>query len=274
MTIWRLILMIVSAYFTHRKGMKQLRTARLHHTAIDGILTAYRNGDYQSALHIAESMKGDPTLADSYFFFTGTMMMNLGRFQEAERRLRQNLTVVPDEKRRALAHSSLGQLLLELQRYDEALECFHTSLQYWPDRGSSHRDLAEACLRKGGHADAVKWARLAVQEDRDQLETSNSPALEDVANINLAEDLSTLAWAVAADSGDSAQVDRLVNEAESLSFTAASPKAQVQCHAGRAYLALGDSVRSEHHFSEAARIDPNGLWGRAGQAMSATGVNA
>jgi tetratricopeptide (TPR) repeat protein len=272
MSLWQLIKMlgtILTGRRRYKKSMNQLRNATQQMDAIHAVLGAYRKGDYAGALQAAESLKGNPDRAAAYFFFSGMMVMNLGRLQEAEQFLRRHLTLATDEKRTALAYSSLGQLLLEMQRYDEAVECFQTSLRHWPDRGSAHRDLAEACLRRGGHtADAVQWARLAVKEDRSRDDSGSSPEAQEVYNTNLAEDLATLAWAVAEDSRDRAEVDRLVGEAVTLLGPATSPAAQVHCHSGRAYLALGNSRKSEHHFEEAARIDPNGLWGRTARAMT------
>jgi tetratricopeptide (TPR) repeat protein len=272
MSLWQLIKMlgrILAGRRRYNKGMRGLKTAFLRRDATNAVLDAYRKGDYAGALRAAEAFKGNADLAGSYFFFTGTMLMNLGRLEEAEQYLRRRLNVATDEKLTALSYSSLGLLLLEMQRYDEAMECFQTSLRHWPDRGSSHRDIAEVCLRRGGHtSDAVKWAQLAVKEDRSTGDWTGSPEAQEVYNINLAEDLSTLAWALAEDSRDRAQVDRLVDEAVKLVGTATSPTAQVHCHSGRAYLALGDSPKSERHFEEAARIDPNGLWGRTARAMT------
>jgi tetratricopeptide (TPR) repeat protein len=271
MSLWQLIKMlgaILSGRRRYKKSMNQLRTSTLHMDTIKAILDAYRKGDYAGALRAAEALKGNPALAASHFFFSGIMLMNLGRLQEAEQYLRRHLTVATDEKKTALAYSSLGHLLLEMQRYDEALECFETSLRHWPNRGSSHRDIAEASLRRGGHtSEAVKSAQLAVKEDRSKDNLAGSPEAQEVYNTNLAEDLSTLAWAIAEDSRERAQVDRLVDEAVTLLGPGTSPAAQVHCHSGRAYLALSDSRKSEHHFEEAARIDPNGLWGRSARAM-------
>ncbi len=272
MSFWQLIKMFVRVLMGHRRyqrGMDQLRTSSLRLKAIDETLAAYRKGDFEEGLRIAETMKGNPMLQGPYLFFSGTMLMHLGRFQEAEQRLRRNLTAQTGAQSTALAYSSLGQLLLELQRYDEAVECFETSLRHWPERGSGHRDLAEACLRRGGQAsDAVQWARLAVLEDRSRISPADSPKLREVCDINLGEDLATMAWAVAEDSRDRPQVDSLVDEAVPLVRGAVSPSAMVHYLSGHAYLALGDSVKSGQHFYEAGRIDPNGLWGRSARGMN------
>ena len=272
MSIWRLLKMLVSLVFLHRrhrKAMDQFRTSTLKMNSIDAVLAAYREGDYQGALSAAESMKGNPKLLGAYLFFTGTMLMHLGRLREAEHRLRLNVGAPQETKTLAIGYSSLGQLLLELQRYDEAMECFETSLRHWPDRGSSHRDIAETWLRRGNPSAAVEWAQRAVNEDRGRMDPEASAKLQEVCNLNLGEDLATLAWAVAADSRDRAKVENLAGEAVTLVHSAVSPRAMVHYHLGQAYRALGDSATSAEHFAEAARADPNGLWGRSARAMAA-----
>ena len=165
----------------------------------------------------------------------------------------------------ALNRAVLGELYLERGRYGEAIRCFEASLSDWPGRGSCHRAIAEAWLRKGDDpAEALKWAQLAVEEDRVAKDYT-----QEVRDTNLGEDLGTLAWAVAVASRDAAEVDRLVAEAESKAGTRlVTSSAQVQYFAGRAYEALGDTTRSTRHFKEASRIDSQGLWGRAARAAA------
>jgi len=238
---------------------------------LNGMLEAYRAGDYEIALHFIDAMK-DNRSDRGYFSFRGDMLLYLGRFDEAEQCLRQSMALHSDPKRRALAYSSLGGLLLERRRYDEAMECFQNSLKLWPNHGSAHRHLAETYLRRGaGTSEAVKLAKLAISEDESR--KPGSPLEQEAANTNLGLDLATLAWAVAADSQDRDEVDRLVDQALPLVSTVIPLTAQVRCYAGYAYQALGDSRKSEYHFDEAARIDPHGLWGRNARAAAA-GVSA
>ena len=271
MSIWQLIRMLVKVLFgyrSHVRSMDQIRSAQSHMSAIEDILGSYREGDYESALKAAEQLKGRPEHAASYFFFSGTMLMNLGRLEEAEQFLRRNVTSAPDNKRKALGYSSLGQVLLEMNRIDEAVQCFETSLTYWPQRGSAHRDIAEAWLRRGNRSGrAVEFAQLAVEEDRERENPTGHKEGQEVCNLNLGEDLATLAWAIAVDSHNRAQVDQLVGEALPLVTSAVSPSAQAHYHSGRAYLELGDSPKSSEYFAAAARIDPNGMWGRAARKM-------
>ena len=76
--------------------------------------------------------------------------------------------------------------------------------------------------------------------------------------------------ALAVSSRNVAEVDRLVAEADSFcAGIPVSPIAQVHVLSGLAYAALGDEVKRARHFETAARVDPNGIWGREAQAQPA-----
>jgi tetratricopeptide (TPR) repeat protein len=164
----------------------------------------------------------------------------------------------------ALAYSSHGQVLVELERCEEALKCFETSRQCDPNRGGADRDTAHAWLIRGKPEQALNWAKSALEKER--ASTGDKESRE----LNLRESLATLAWAVASTRGDREEVDRLAAEAIPPPETRApSSCAEVHIHLGKAYAALGDSAKSEWHFEEAARIDPKGLWGRAARSLVA-----
>jgi tetratricopeptide (TPR) repeat protein len=118
----------------------------------------------------------------------------------------------------------------------------------------------DAWLRRGNPAEALNWARVAVEKGRASTQESR---------LDLSTNLAMLAWAVASASGDRDEVDLAVDEAVSLAKARPVPAscAQVHVNSGRAYAALGDWRKSQEHFDAAARIDPNGLWGRAAKAL-------
>jgi tetratricopeptide (TPR) repeat protein len=249
--------------------------------AIAALLAPYRKGDFKAALQAAEGLRKD---ARAYCSFRGGILTQLGDLREAEDLLQKSIqlseqrelalqaggirarkSLATQLRLTALSRSMLGELYLERGRYGEAIRCFEASLRDWPGRGSSHRAIAETWLRRGDDpAEALKWAQLAVEEDRVAKDYT-----QEVRDTNLGEDLGTLAWAVAVASHDAAEVDRLVAEAESKVGTRlVTSSAQVQYFAGRAYDALGDTDRSTQHFKEASRIDSQGLWGRAARAAA------
>jgi tetratricopeptide (TPR) repeat protein len=239
-------------------------------------LAAYRRGDYAAALQATEGLRKARTIRE-YWFLRGGALMQPGQLDEAEKSLNQAMELMrpsgaaiqgPREsrKRSALGSAILIELYLEQSRYDEAVKRSEASLRDLPGHGPFHAYMAEACLRRGDRpGEALKWATLAVEEDR-----TDKALPRESHNSNLSEHLATLAWAVAVASRDRAQVDRLVDEAVNLAdaLSIVPTSAQVHFKSGLAYAALGDEERCTRYFEEAARIDPQGRWGRAARAKA------
>ena len=193
--------------------------------------------------------------------------MQLGQLDETEKSLHQAMELMPlsgsaiqgpreSRKRSALGSAILVELYLEQSRYNEAMKRSQASLRDLPGHGPFHAYMAEACLRRGDRpSEALKWATLAVEEDR-----TDKALPRESHDVNLSEHLATLAWAVAVASKDAALVDRLVDEALKLAgaLSIVPTSAQVQFKSGLAYAALGDGERSMRYWEEAARIDPQG----------------
>jgi tetratricopeptide (TPR) repeat protein len=250
-----------------------LRKWRRRKTGIDGFLKTYRHGDFAGALRAIEPLRKEPI---AYCAFYGSIQLQLGNLDEAERSYRKGIELAEQRgssagssggqrKLAALRWEMLGQVHLERQRYEEALLCFDTGLSIWPGHGPFHRAIAETWVRRGnGPAEALQWAEMAVAEER--AEPVASPLLH---GTNLGEALATQAWAVAVATHERSRVDELVAEAVSAAGDlAVTSSAQVRYQSGRAYEALGDTERSAHYFAEASRIDPRGRWGRAARAMA------
>jgi tetratricopeptide (TPR) repeat protein len=248
---------------------KFARHRKVTMAAINGVMEPYRLGDYQAALEAAEGFRDDGEITAEYCFFRGASLSHLGRLEEAETWLRRNIalhTAAGDKRRLAIGLTSLGNVLLRAGHYDEAKKCFQDSIRTAPDRGSGYRSLAELCLVRGGDpAEAAGLAKLAVQ--REQADKVHSASLR---NLNLGEDLATLAWAIAAELHDAAQVARLADAAiAGVGDTNVQSTAQVHYHLGCAFAELGDLATSAGHYEEAARIDPQGHWGRAARSRAA-----
>ena len=248
--LWRL----VGVFIHYRRAMKNLRACRASGPP-DPTLEAFRRGDYQTAL------QGGIASGDAYF--QGAMRMQLGQYGEAEELLKQARAAQTEPKLAALANVTLGDLYVAQRRYEEAMKCFNAALSAWSGRGSTHRSVAELWLRRGDNpAEALRWARLAVEKER-----TESGVTEETKAINLAEDQATLAWAIAVNSRNAAEVKRIDSEIAMPARTPVSSLAQIHCHLGAAYTILGDSTQSTGHFEYAAKTDPNGLWGRTAQSM-------
>lgn len=233
---------------------------------LDAVLAAYQAGDYETALERAEGLKRRGSETAEYCFFRGKSLYELGKLEEAEASLRQSLPLEKEQRRRALSQEALGSVLLEQKRYTDAVASFEGCIADWPDRGCSHRAIAETGLRQGiWIAEAFSRAQEAVEIDR----AAHALSAE-IHNVNLGMALATLAWAAAVHSGDAAEVDRLTAAAVQLSGEdTKSVMSQVHYHAGMAYAALGKTEESARHFERAAAADPRGNFGRLAQQRRA-----
>ena len=245
--------MLFEIFFAYRKAKKNLETATRLRMTEDPMTRAYRSGQYEQALALAM----DP-------FLRAEMLIQLGRSSEGEQALRQIAQTEQNPKALALIQSQIGQVLLRQQRYDEAMECFQTAIRHWPERGSGYRNLAEWYLRRGDNpAEALRMARLAIEKEK------AGPGLsEDSKALNLAEQSSVLAWAISVNSHDGAEVDRLC---QGVAFPAIAPVSSLAMSGvffGKAWAILGDIRQSAAQFEHAARIDPNGVWGREAASMA------
>ncbi len=257
----RLIEWILELILNFRLAEKNLKTAMSLRTAPIAMQNAFNCGQYQNALAICEAAAQSGM---DMGVFQGSLLTQLGRFVEAEQILAQALTRETQPKSAALANCVLGELYMAEQRYDQAFVSFQTALNLWPERGATHRCIAEVGLRRGDDpAVALQWAQVAVEKEK---ASQGFAPLTKV--VNLATELATLAWAVAVSSRNAPEVDRL--DAEADSFCAGIPVssiAQVHIYSGMAYAALGDEAKRQQHFETAARVDPNGVWGREGHAQ-------
>lgn len=270
-------------------GRKTGRKTSVKLASLEPLLTPYRRGDYNAALAATEALRNGP-MRQSYHFYRGALLGQLGRLAEAETELKQGVAmadaaelaaqnrgvafVEQARKLAALSNQELGNCYLDQGRYGEAQNCFQTSLHHWPGHGSTHRALAELSLRRGDPAAALEWAGMSVQEERGSVPApSISRAGEkaralarDAKNSNLGESLATLAWALAAARQDVSEAESsIVQAAELTQGQPACSAAQVHLHAGYAYAALGQRARAEPYWKEAACLDPHGRSGRAAQ---------
>jgi len=258
-----LLLYYLIWYGAHR-GHRQIARGIQTLNALEAVQSSYRAGDYESALQQSEALKRGSSKTPEHCFFRGTMLHQLGKFAESEASLLEGLPLESDLHRRALASNTLGVVLMDMERYPEALAAFEEAIRMWPDRGTGHREVAEVWLRQGRElAQALQRARRALEIDR----ASQAPSAE-THNLRIAEDASLLAWAIAANSGNSQEVETLL--AEAFPLTANAPKAiqaQVRFYAGQAYAALEMPEKSASRFSEASKMDPQGQFGRMARAM-------
>lgn len=223
------------------------------------VMTAYRAGDYETAIEKAEKLKDGAKKTPEYCCVRGEMLHHAGRLDEAQASLREALPLHDDPREKALVYDMLASVLMDQARYTEAIAFYDSAGRAWPDRGSNQRGIAEVWLRQGRELkEAADCARQAVEIDR-----RATGMTKEALDTRLGEDLAVLAWAVAANSGDVGQVDRLVTEAFQLCDRKTKPiLSQIHYHAGQAYEALNIPERSQDHFRLAREIDPKGIFAR------------
>ena len=130
--------------------LHRARLIRRFRRAIVAQHEAYRRGDYEGQLEAAEALKRSAHPA--HLYFRGKALFELGRMEEAEVCLRQSSIEEYDGHCIALYKDELGQVLVEQQRYDEAIACFESGIPHWPQRGGCHRGIAATLLRQGDNA--------------------------------------------------------------------------------------------------------------------------
>jgi len=217
------------------------------------VMAAYRAGKYALALKEAERLKDGSSNTAEYCFFRGGMLHHLGRLSEAEASLREGLPLETDSRRRALRYNTLASILMDQERFAEAIAFYENAGRVWPDRGSNQSGIAEAWLRQGRElSEALDHARQAVEIDR-----RATGMKKEALDTRLGEDLAVLAWGVAANSGDVREVESLLTEAFPLCGTRTRPiLAQIHYHAGRAYEALKIPEKAQGHFRQAVEVAP------------------
>ena len=161
---------------------------------MDLLMDAYRNGDYEGALRIIEGAKGKSFEESAYLYFRGAMLHHLGRLPEAQASLRKGIPLEEHRQWKALAQGTPGAVLMDQERYPEAIAVLENSVKAWPDRGSSHRVIAELWLRQNRElGTALDEARHALEIDR-----AARGLPQQSLDSRVGEDLATLAWAEAA----------------------------------------------------------------------------
>lgn len=258
-----LIEWILEVILNFRMAEKNLRTAMNRHNAGPQVMMmqAFVRGEYQQALAISTAAQHGVTVG----VFDGALLMQVGRLNEAERMISEALTRETEPRSTALAHCVLGEVYMFQHQYDKALSCYNSALSLWPERGGTYRAIAEVGLRRGEDPSVVlQWARLAVEKEK---ASQGIVPMTKVANVGA--ELATLAWAVAVSSRNAPEVEKLLSEADS--YCAGIPVssiAQVHFYGAMACAALGHEAKRAQHLKAAARIDPNGVWGREAQQQT------
>ena len=230
-----------------------------HNRILREQLEAYKRGDYETQMRIVEGFRRRGSEPSRYLFFRGTALFELGDLAGAEGCLRRSIADERVPMLKTLAEDQLGLVLIEQGRHDEAIANFENVIALAPDRAGGHRGMAIALLRQGRQTgDALRHARQAVEID----EAARKAPREDL-DLNLAESLAALAWAVAVYAGDAERTESLLEDAFALCPERTRPiRAELHYHAARAYLALDRVDTCQVQLVRAIEADPKGNFGR------------
>jgi tetratricopeptide (TPR) repeat protein len=101
----------------------------------------------------------------------GEALLQQGRVDEAMTQFQQALQINPNY---AEAHNNLGNVLLRKGRVDEALAQYQTALQIKSDYADAHYNLGDALLQKGRVDEAITQYQATLQIKSDELEAHNN----------------------------------------------------------------------------------------------------
>jgi tetratricopeptide (TPR) repeat protein len=234
-------------------------------------LAAYQRGDYQAQLKIIEGFRIGGSEPAHYLFFRGGACFQLGRLGEAEQVIRRSMSMETSPVLSVLCQDQLGHILMEQGRWDEASACFQECILESPKRGGGHRAIAEGLLRHSERNEAALGAaRLGVAADRAKTARGRLGKLDRAASLS--ESLAFLAWALAKNRANAAEVESALKEAFALCGETTKPVlAELHFCAGHAYADLGNKNESIRHFKCANEIDPIGNYGRLSELAGAAG---
>jgi tetratricopeptide (TPR) repeat protein len=220
-----------------------------------------RTAHYDSALKLVPLVAFGAT---SRAYLRGDVLTDAGRYDEAERLLRQTIDCrgLSDQPGVSqvdlyLALEDLGNVLLDTGRFEEAQRCFERGAAgIFPNRSRWAKGMAEVLLRQGLDPQAA----LA---DAEASLNSYRGGSERISNrARLGGILATRAWALAA-CGREAEARKAIDAAlKSPARKTKGPLAQVHYKAGMSLLALRDRGGARGHFARGAKLDPAGRWGR------------
>src|SRR4051794_33126703 len=92
-------------------------------------------------------------------FTDAIVMLNAGRFADAERILR---AIIASNPNNVNTHNSLGVALFQQQKIDEGIEAFHRAIAIDPNHVSAHANLGGALLHQRRVQEAIEPLRRAV----------------------------------------------------------------------------------------------------------------
>jgi tetratricopeptide (TPR) repeat protein len=207
-------------------------------------------GDYDGALRRLRWMRLTP---DVFMLHKGALILSLaGRAAEAEPRYRKALSMASSGWRypRERLHASLGYALMDLGRYDEAEQCFHSAIEAGDNTGNSQDGLGELRLAQGVETEqALGYFNHAI-------ERAKRRAGRRIPGVYYTH----RAWALAL-LGRGEDARESLAQALEVREPYAHGRASVCWRAGMVLLALHQTEEARKHFQTGREADPRGKYG-------------
>src|SRR6266481_1663257 len=99
--VWLGLFLLVYYLLGGRKGVVALTQPLRVSSAMKAVMTAYRAGDYETAIEKAETLKDGAKKTPEYCCVRGEMLHHSGRLDEAEASLREALPLHNDPREKA-----------------------------------------------------------------------------------------------------------------------------------------------------------------------------
>ena len=217
---------------------------------------AARRGDYDAALRIIRWTHFYNPGGTGALRLSGHMLLAAGRYREAEETLRRSLASSQASESYGSALEFLGDSLMELGRYDEAMRSYEAALHAFPWRRRPYRGMAEMVLRREQDpARALEYVEKII-------DFSDITWRQRKLNGRPEDDYWALkAWALAR-MGRTSEVAGAIENA--LKFTGKNclpDLAVTHYRAGMAMRAMGNTTAANEHFRLAVQYDPRGRRG-------------
>jgi tetratricopeptide (TPR) repeat protein len=150
-----------------RFGLKLLPAVLVIPLVILGAVTVARNVVYQTPLNLWSDVVAKNPNHYRPHNNLGTALLDLGRYDEAERELRTSLGYWPTN---SACYNNLGLIRMKQERYGEARELLLTAIRCWPDSPNAHFNLGntEWALKRPEAAEKAYREALRLVPDHPQ----------------------------------------------------------------------------------------------------------
>jgi len=148
-----------------------------------GVVAFKQDHLHESEAYLIHSIQLDPEMG--YYVDLGALYIKMGRFDEAEKYLREAIRFRPQDP---YIHNQLGYLYLETDRVSEAIQAFRQACTISPSKAEYHRAYAVALIENEKYTEAeatlTKALRRAKVSERWQFHLTLSQLLTHMANIS------------------------------------------------------------------------------------------